>query len=195
MQFFLRIVSVISFACVLASPASADLIIDIVGTPGSGQTSWTLRGSEAAGSTAAFESGPNLVESDGWVDVGNLFNSGLNSSNQIDIAITGPTVSIAGVNFAIDRLLLDDDGASNDEVGFGIDNLSNVSFNAGDSIAWSGSFNLSEDIGSMNIGSYVDPSPSFGGLALQVNISAVPEPGALSVFIFAAAAAAIRRRN
>lgn len=186
-----------------ASFARADLIVDIVGNPGAGETMWTLsstlNSSGSIGSIASadgeFESGSDLFESDSWEDVGNLFNSGLNGSNQIDEAISGPSVTIAGTSYDIDRILLDDDLSSNDEIGFGIANASNVSFVVDDLVSWTGSFTLDRDINSMNPGSYVDPSPSFGGLALRVNITAVPEPNSLGLLGFAFMLGCQRRRR
>lgn len=181
-----RIASVCFLATLFtSSSAKADLVIDILGTPGSGLTTWTFSGSATATTGGQFESGTNLAENDGWQNFANTFNNGLNSSDPLDIPITGPTISIAGTNFAMDRIQIDNDESGLDDLAFGIANGSNVFFVADDVISWSGSFDLGQDINGMNIGTFSDSTPSFGGLALQVNISAVPEPSSLATLLLA----------
>ena len=193
-----RLIYVLGLALLLtslANSAKADLIIDVVGAPGSGQTTWTLTGSDTATSSGTFRSG-SLAETDSWMDIADLFKTNISSFQQ---AISGATVNVGGTAYAIDRILIDDDGsnASNvdDEIGFGVDNTSNVTFSAATLISWTGSFTLGADINDMNVGSYQDPSPSFGGLDLRVNVSAVPEPSGTVLICFALASWNLRFRR
>lgn len=182
-----------------AGTAHADLVIDVVGTPGAGVTTWTFSGS--GGTTLA----------DGAVrdTTGNTFNAGdtgqfpfgldtiLNTSYQdMVFTITGnASVTVDGVTEPIAGIFLDDDGGSADDLGIRAANQ--LDFLAGTASSWTGSGTVNVDINDFVLGSWsineTDGQAMFLNDEVIVNFS-VPAPGSLALLGLAGGLATRRRR-
>ncbi len=183
---------------VLSNTASADLILDIVGAPGSGATTWTFNGSQEAGASGYFDDN-TLQFADSWYNVGDLFADGATYSELNEPVGGSATITIGGSTRNIDRLFLHNTGTlGGDDLGLGVDGSANFEFVAGQVVSWSGSFTLTQDISNFHTGTF--GSSNLGGastnnLPLTVRVNAVPEPSSVTLLAFAGVAGAMRRRH
>ncbi len=85
-----------------------------------------------------------------------------------------------------------------DDFGIGVDGT-NLRFDLGETISWTGSFDINEDIQNMNVGVYSFDyfANIFGTLDLTVTIaySQVPEPSSIAVLLLTGAGLTLRRRK
>lgn len=164
-------------AC-LTGRADADLIIDVIGSPGSSTTTWTFSGTATATSNATFQGNSN----------GNPQNDGLwlagdftTLNNTWFTGVSGVTVDVGGTSYAADDLYLDTRGNKNADDAFAISlGSNNVALTNNTVISWSGSTVMNIPFDNLIAGSYT--STTFGGASLQLNIQAVPEPSCALLF-------------
>lgn len=162
---------------------NADLVIDVIGNPGSGVTKWTF-----------ITVAPGVAELDGSVrdNSANTFNGAdtgqfpfgqdtiLNTGYQdVVFTLTGnASITIAGNTEALTGIFLDDDGGSADDIGVRVAN--ELAFLQNDLVTWTGSGMVNVDITDFVAGSWdvsdVGGQRLFISEFLTVNFTAVPEP-------------------
>lgn len=184
------------------SIASADLVVDFSGTPGTGITQVQFSGSSSAQGSGVvrtvgngtFSSGDTfeaLTPNDGdWINDVTIQNS--------LFAVTGSaTISVGGNTGSIGEIFLDEDGNFDD---FGIRLIgSSFSYSLGDVSNWTGSGTIDVDISAFN----ADSSPTgFGGFSFAqngevfLNVSTVvPEPSSAIVGFALVVIASLKRRK
>ena len=186
------------------SISHADLVVDITGEVGAGTTNWVFGGSEVAGANEDFDTGLLGDFGSVWVNQGDFLNSGWTNTN-----ITPPvgvTITTSYGTRNVDTLYMAEqgdgpDGADpgKDDFGVGVEGDNNLKFNSGETIFWTGSFVLNEDIKNMKPGSYSCNyfANVFNTLDLTVNISysGVPEPSTVAFLCWAGLAFSLRRRK
>ena len=162
-------------ACVflLSGPSSnGGLILNATGIAGTGSTTWTFGGnSTATGSgTFAFDSGGAPSSSQTWDN----FSSDYTIVNNTWFTTTGAaTLFVGAVSRNIDSIYIDED-AGGDDIAIGVDGATDLPFASGNLVQWAGSVIVDIDVNDLIAGSY--SSTDLGGLELQLNVSAVPEP-------------------
>ena len=179
--------------------AQADLMIDVVGTSGSGVTTWTF-----SGSSTAFFGGTMRT------NAGNTFNSGdtggfpFGLDTILDISIqdqvltfTGAaSVTLGGNTESITGIFLDDDGGSDDDLGVRVAN--DLAYQASDATSWTGSGTVNVDIDAFSLGLW--EISNAGGQAMLigdpiiVNFSRVPAPTSMALLGLGGLVATRRRR-
>lgn len=192
-------------SCVLTTQkANADLIVDITGFVGEGTTNWIFSGAEVAGAGEDFDSGFLSDFGSVWVNQGDFLNSGWTNTNIVPPS--GATVTTSRGTRNIDLLYMAEQGdgpdgsdPGKDDFGIGVEGPGNLAFDSGETVTWTGSFVLNEDIGNMKEGSfrYDYFANIFDTLTLTVNISysTVPEPSGLLVLGWSGVALLGRRRR
>ena len=191
----------ISAALSVASLSHAQLNIDVVGTPGSGVTTWTFSGS--GGATSADGS-----IRDTSMNTFSAFDSGqfpfgqdtiLNTSYQdMVFTLTGSaTITIGSQTRSIAGIYLDDDGGSADDLGVRAD--TQMDYLVGEASSWTGSGTVNVDINDFALGTWsinsVDGQAMFFSDPTTVTFSAVPEPTTMILLGAGAAAIAARRKK
>ncbi len=177
----------------------AGLIIDIVGTPGSGSTTWTF-----SGSTSAYTSGTFSVEGSEGFNGGDTNQPGeLSTGNDKNFIIPtsmddqlfirtsgGASITTPNGTQQLTEIFLDDDGVAKDDVGF--HTATALGYASSDVVTWSGSNVFGVDMDTFAIGSfgrtrYASATPYF--VAVGVNnliintatATAIPEPSTFSI--------------
>ncbi|MEM1344387.1 MAG: VPLPA-CTERM sorting domain-containing protein [Pseudomonadota bacterium] len=199
---FLLLAGLAAFA--LSTPAQAVLLVEIDGTPGSGQTTWTFSGSDIAGNGGFFDDDDNLGSADAWQNLGQYTTR--NDVEETDV--TGNAVlSIGSETRAIDLAYIDDDGStSDDDFGVGVAGPTNFTFTAGDTVSWSGSLLVTGiDLNDLNESGLpaVLTASNYGGTAntldLEVRIGSssavVPLPASLPLLLAGLGALGIAARR
>ena len=166
----------------------ADLIVDVVGTPGSGETTWTFSGSYTVnvGATVGGNSTNSGVPTS-WINAGNfitnftgdpLFNAG---------GTTKLTGSSSGM-LLIDRVSTLDLGAD-DQFQIASFSLPHT-YVTGETLAFSGTSVLAKDLNDFVLGTHTSTT---SGATLQLTF--VPEPTSFAMFGIALVGMARRRRQ
>lgn len=187
----------------LSTMCRADLMVDISGVAGTGTTNWVFSGTEVAGADEDFDSGFLSDFGSVWVNQGDFLNSGWTNTNIVPPL--GVTITTSFGTRNVDLLYLAEqgdgpDGADPgaDDFGVGVDGT-NLQFVSGETISWTGSFVLNEDLENMKIGTYSYNyfANIFDTLDLTVTISAsgVPEPTSMTLLGFCGLAISLRRRK
>lgn len=168
--------------------ANAVLLVDITGIQGSNETLWKFSGSATAGTDGFFEDGTDLNNTNSWLKIGNF-----TTIDDLEIsAVSGDaSLTIAGLTRSIDLVYIDA-GASNDDIGVGVDGSSNFGFSKDDVVSWLGALTVTGiDITDLNESglpkSFIGSDFAGADLALAVNIGgqpsvSVPEPASLALF-------------
>ena len=179
---------------ILSGPASADLIITVTGEPGSGMTDWVFSGDATAGADGTFGTGGtvNLVAAQRWDEL-----APAPGFTTLDDTLAVPTtnsviVNVGGSDVDLSGIYIDDDGAV-DADDFGIALVSATPFFASDDVSWAGTATVSVDVDDLKEGSY--SGSQFAGLDLMMTVSAVPEPGSLSLLCVGAGMLMFTRRR
>lgn len=178
-------VSIISVLITVGYTKTAEAIlnIDVMGTPGSGSSTWTFSGSstinEAGSLRTSAVNGFNGVDSIQFVN----FISDVSIQDVLFNATGGSTILTVGSNTAnITTLFLDQDGdAIGDDIGLRVD--SPFTTTVGEVISWSGTQTYNIDLNQLNEGSFSNPSGSAGFVSdgeATLNISSVQVPFELS---------------
>ncbi len=207
----------LTIPCVLTSLLAtetvfATLVIDVVGTSGSGQTAWVFSGSSTtadagvirtAGAGAGFnnEDTTNIVAPN---DGDFIADTGL--QDVLFVASGNAAVTIGGSTELITAVFLDDDSPITvvaDDFGFRTENP--LSYTAGQTISWTGSLTLALDRQQLNIGIFTQGNNATGTAEwvqegdMTVSISEQPvdvdAPGGLALMIAGLAALGMRRRR
>ena len=193
----MRLIPIVAVAvlAVQLQSASAVLMLTITGSPGSGQTNWAFSGTSEAGGPGLFD-GPddNLFSNDAW-DIGSdVFPSTSNDREETPSFSSG-TLTIESVTRNIDLAYIDHDASGAlDDIGVSVDGPDNFAFVAADEISWAGFMTVPIDVNDMMEAGlpFTKSITSYGGtpgtLALDISISAVPEP---SSFAFLSAFASL----
>jgi hypothetical protein len=150
-----------------SSQVRADLMLDISGVPGSGETTWVFSGSSITTGLWGF-GGSTSQQYIPSADLTTTTIGLLPSSGAATMTIAGDTRNIEYAGFlengGSDRHLTATDGAS-------------TSYGPGEISSWLGSFVLGVDIGTLHEGVYDDLSVNLG--TIDITITSVPEPSTL----------------
>ncbi len=187
----------VSSTCLVRS-TQADLIINISGMSGSGESTWTFSGSTTATTDGTFQ-GKNVGNpNDKWIFSSSGLTDTINNTWIINGNLSGITMSIqpsggSSVDYSLDAVYLDDQAGGD---GFSISpGSSNVDFSAGSLISWTGSAVLPVDIGQLTVPSTVATSATLSGARLGISLTAVPEPSGLAALCWIAGALTMVRRR
>jgi hypothetical protein len=202
-----RIPIALSFVLVglFSTKVDADLMVDIAGIPGSGITNWVFSGTEVAGADEDFDTGFLNDFASVWVNHGDLFKTSWRADPNI-IPPSGATITTSYGTRNINLLFMREQGSGStegdpgqDDFGVGVDGSTNLRFDAGETISWTGSFVLDEDIQDMNEGTY---SWNYFAniyetldLTVTISYSSVPEPSSIAVLLLTVAGLTTRRRR
>lgn len=193
MTVFVRILLVLALA-LCSSSVHADLIINVTGTPGSSSSFWefTTSGATTALASSSFQANnfgnpKKMGDERAWIggDFTDLSGNTWTTGN-----FSGIDVLIDGVAFEPDALYLATRNAG-DALSLSL-GTTEVAIQTGDVLSWSGSANLAIAFDALNSGSFTTGS-TLGGVPIQLNISAVPEPTS-GLFMFSAGFLFLRRR-
>jgi len=178
--------------------AQADLMIDVVGTSGSGVTTWTFSGSGTANNSGTMRT--NVDNSFNAGDTGQ-FPFGLDtildtSIQDVVFTFTGvASVTLGGTTESLTGIFLDDDGGSADDLGVRIAN--NLDYLVGDATSWTGSGTVNVDIDAFSLGVWsinsTDGQAMFAGDPIIVTFR-VPAPGSFALLGLSGLVATRRRR-
>ena len=175
-------------AAVVAQDAQA-LGVDIFGSPGSGNVTFTFSGSST--NSAAFGTGLRAVEPsiDGYGEglgdfysIDTIVDTVTATSSTASATVGSTTLDIVGVGLAdFDMLSVTDDG-------FNVVMASALPIGAGETVSWSGSLVIPRDISLFNVGTYSSNSYSEGGFPIALDLSVrldsdpsvIPGPPALA---------------
>lgn len=168
-----------------AGSASA-LVATVSGVAGDGESTVTLSGSETVTSgNSAFL--PTSLNSDGgaWFDFGDFVSPSINNTVFTATSTSG-VLTVAGADFTIDGIYLDDDDTGLDDFGVNVAGAVSVPFAPGDLISWTGVVTIPVDFSVFTIGAFNSNDFSFGDAVLDMTlqISAaqeVPVPSTLSL--------------
>lgn len=182
---------------------SGDLVIDVRGVIGSGETTWTF-------STLS----PGIAELTGSIrdNSGNFFSGAdtgqfpfgqdtiLDTSIQDRVFVLSgdAEVSINGTETeSLTGIFLDDDGGSADDLGVRAAN--NFIFQEGDEITWTGSGTTNVDISTFALGPWkiddLQGQRMFISETITVNFIAVPEPSSSTLVMLVCASLFVARRR
>lgn len=194
MGVIIRTTSFLALALV-ASSARADLIINVTGTLGGPTTLWefTSTGTTTALADSVFQGNnsgnPKKMGDDrAWIG-GDFTTLGGNTWTAGDFS--GVDVLIGAASFEPDALYLATRN-SGDAISLSLGG-SDVGIQNGDSITWSGTVSLAIAFDDLNTGSFTTGG-TLGGVPIQLNISAVPEP-ASGLWLLSAGILFWRRRS
>lgn len=181
-----------------AMSAQADLMIDVVGTSGSGVTTWTFSGSGTVGVTGTMRT--NAANTFNAGDTGQ-FPFGLDTildtliQDQVLTFTGAASVTIGGTTESITGIFLDDDGGSADDLGVRVAN--DLAYLAGDATSWTGSGTVNVDIDAFSLGLWsinsTDGQAMFIGDPVLVNFR-VPAPASMALLGLGGLVATRRRR-
>jgi len=190
----------IAFTSLLfASAANATLILDITGTAGSGQTTWTFSGSAVSGGSGDFDDDANIESTDVGGSHWDLakFTVGFLNDLQITASSSNATLTIGTTTRAIEDAYIDTDidPGELDDIGVGVSGSNNFNFAPGDVVSWTGFMTVGLDLNSLIAGTYNTDvyGVNAGVLDLQVNI--VPEPSTALLMLFGLAGLGLRGRS
>jgi len=159
--------------------AQASLLVNVTGTPGSGQTIWVFSGSSTASSNGVFGLTPSDSPEE-WRNVGDYVAD--TSLNEISISPSSGSASITNSQEtrSISLIGIDYDGNSsssnNDDFGIGVANQP-LNIITGDLVSWTGTLLLPLDITQFKLGTYGPAQGgAIGGLTdIQLTFKSVPE--------------------
>lgn len=159
--------------------AQASLLVNVTGTPGSGQTIWVFSGSSTASSNGVFGLTPSDSPEE-WRNVGDYVAD--TSLNGIFISPSSGSASITNSQEtrSISLIGIDYDGNSsssnNDDFGIGVANQP-LNIITGDLVSWTGTLLLPLDITQFKLGTYGPAQGgAIGGLTdIQLTFKSVPE--------------------
>lgn len=181
----------------VSADAQAALIVDVNGLPGSGQTTWTFSGSAIASGNGNFFRTPGSGNNDNmWQDIGSF-----TAIQDANFFFSGGAASISinsGTPVAITAAYFDNDDGLSDDWTAAV--ASNLLFNPGDVVSWTGVATINSDVNFLFDTSlpaqFTSSNFSPGtGLALQLNVSPVPEPSAALLLLGSGAMLLLRRRR
>lgn len=169
--------------------AQADLVVDVQGELGSGQTTWTFSGSYLAEQSATVLAGNNSLAVptafNGIGDVVGGFSGSITKyfSELGTVQLVGSTSGLVG----IDAILFYNGGGNLDSFGFSLAN--DHTFVQGETLSFSGSSTTDLDFNNLR-GDYLNRELPYsitrttaGGTTLQMNFSAVPEPSSIACLL------------
>lgn len=185
------------------SIASADLVVDFSGTPGTGITQVQFSGSSSTNGSGVVRTVGNDTFNNGDTfepntpNVGDWINDVTIQNSLFDVTGSA-TISVGGNTGSIGEIFLDEDGSFDD---FGIRLIgSSFSYSLGDDSNWTGSGTIDVDISAFNAGQY--SSTGFGGFSFAqngevfLNVSTVvPEPSSAIVGFALVVIASLKRRK
>ncbi len=165
--------------------ANAELVIDVVGSSGSGFTTWTFSGSSTTNTAGSMRTNADNTFNAG--DTGQFpfgLDTILNTSYQdMVFAFSGAaSVTIGGTTESISGIFLDDDGGSADDLGVRL--MNELAYDVGVAASWSGSGTVNVDIDDFALGTWsmnsAEGQAMFISDPIIVNFR-VPAPGSLAV--------------
>jgi hypothetical protein len=169
----MRFIAVVFSLC-LPVTASAALIIDVSGTPGSGQTTWSFTGDFVYGGT------PSNPAS--WFKIGDYIPVGGPDNDFFNFNAGGTTQLVGSTSglLAITGVYLDDDGVSDDFRFLPEGPGSSHPYAIGETLTFSGTSTLFVDLNSFNLGTYTEDN----GYPLQLTFSQAPVPEPTSIALW-----------
>lgn len=178
--------------------ANAELFIDVVGTAGSGVTTWTFSGSSTTNLAGSMRTNADSTFNAG--DTGQFpfgLDTILNTSYQdMVFAFSGAaSVTIGGTTESITGIFLDDDGASADDLGVRV--MNELAYDVGIATSWTGSGTVNVDINDFALGVWSMNSTEGQAMFISDPIIItfrVPAPGSLAVLGLGGLVATRRRR-
>jgi len=164
--------------------AQAALMVDVLGIPGSGFTTWIFSGTATATAAGEFVS-TNIADTDStqWKEIGDYVITDIDNVIFTDPASTASVTTSTGGTQAITGVLIDRDssvpGTNNDD--WTIAPLGNLLIGNGDTVTWSGALTLNVDINNFFLGSFNGSEEAPGNLfdtqlTFTQSTFAVPEP-------------------
>lgn len=158
---------IFAVAVLFAVPAHATMMLEISGTPGSGETTWVFSGSDTARGTEQFNAG-TIGAGGSWQDVGDYVTSAYDNAG-ISLISGIVTIQVNGsASNTIDRIRLDhDEPPALDELGFGFPTLSSdLPFTNGDVVSWAGTAVVPVDLNDLVPGEF--GSSAFGTIGTDI---------------------------
>ena len=161
-----------------ANPAQAALLVTVIGTPGSGFTTWSFSGTSTASENGAFLT-TNIADTDStkWKEIGDYVITEIDNqifTNPLSTAfVTTPSGGTSIIGVLIDRDC-SVPGTNNDD--WAIVPFAELPIASGDTISWSGSLTLDVDIDNFFLGTVGSAESAPGGLTDTQLTFATPEP-------------------
>jgi hypothetical protein len=166
---------------ILANSAQAALLVNVVGTPGSGFTLWSFSGSAIASENGTFLDANNdigEIDSTQWKEIGDYVITALNDLIVTDPLSTASVTTTSGGTQGITGVLIDRDGSvpgtNNDD--WAIIPSADLAIASGDTVSWTGSLTLNVDINNFFLGTVGSAESAPGGLTDTQLTFATPEP-------------------
>lgn len=159
--------------------AQASLLVNVTGTPGSGQTIWVFSGSSTASSNGVFGLTPSDSPEE-WRNVGDYVADTLLNGISISPSSGSASITNSQETRSISLIGIDYDGNSsssnNDDFGIGVANQP-LNIITGDLVSWTGTLLLPLDITQFKLGTYGPAQGgAIGGLTdIQLTFKSVPE--------------------
>uniref|UniRef100_A0A7R9Z8W9 Uncharacterized protein n=1 Tax=Pseudictyota dubia TaxID=2749911 RepID=A0A7R9Z8W9_9STRA len=145
----LSITSVLTILC-MASLARSQLVVDVNGIPGSGQSTWTFSGSSTAGTCGSKDFAGTKVTggAHGWTGFGGDWSSvsGLTGNKPPTASDAVFTINDTNYNFAKVRYGKNLNGF----IGFSVDNPKDVRPDEGSMVSWTGTANYNIDVNDLS---------------------------------------------
>lgn len=197
-------VALLAAGIAVASPASAQLRIDVSGKAGTNKTLWKFSGSSIFSHNGGAGNSTNILDDDSnpsWFWHGSDWMvTDIPNDDREFLPGSTAALTIGARTETIETLELDNQGSGQDEFG-----MSNSSIPGewrmfhGDLIAWAGQGEIDVDITSFITGTHTFTNyDNDGTLNMTMNISSVPEPGewaAMGILGAGLAGLVIRKRR